>query len=182
MSLREIADEIERSIDFLTTTTRDVPQRHRSIRAVFDHSWNLLSTEERQVMQRLSVFRGGFTREAVEQVAGAALPLLLALMEKSLVRRSQYGRYDLHELVRQYALSCLQADAQEAQTTIARHADYILTYLAENEYALRSERQKDALMPLKPEMDNIRVAWNFAVESELFDLLRSSFGALILFL
>ena len=80
LSCAEIADEIARSIDFLTTTMRDVPERQRSIRAVFDHSWHLLSEEEQQVLRPMSIFRGGFTRQAAEAVAGAGLPLLSALL------------------------------------------------------------------------------------------------------
>src|SRR5512143_2346170 len=72
----EIAREIERGLDFLSVTTRDLPARHRSMRAVFDHSWRLLSPEDQTVLLRLSVFRGGFKREAAEQVAGATLAVL----------------------------------------------------------------------------------------------------------
>ncbi|HEX9840678.1 MAG TPA: NB-ARC domain-containing protein [Anaerolineales bacterium] len=63
LSVKEIAHEIERNIDFLTTTGRDVPQRHRSIRAVFEYSWNLLTEEERRILRQLAVFRRGFTRD-----------------------------------------------------------------------------------------------------------------------
>ncbi len=181
LSPHEIVSEIERSMDFLTTTARGVPQRHRSIRAVFDHSWDLLSDEERLVIQRLSVFRGGFTREAAEQVAGATLTLLLALMEKSLVRLSPSSRYDLHELVRQYALTHLQADTHAAQATHARHADYFLNLLKVNEYTLRSDCQKSTFDLLKPEIDNIRLAWDFAVKSAQLDSLRVAAGALYYF-
>ena len=73
----EIADEIERGLDFLSTTARDVPERHRSMRAVFDHSWRLLPDEQRDVFGRLSVFRGAFSREAAAAVAGADLEQLL---------------------------------------------------------------------------------------------------------
>ena len=64
MPCQEIAPQIERSLDFLTTAVRNVPERHRSLRAVLDHSWNLLSEAERQVLARLSIFRGGFDLEA----------------------------------------------------------------------------------------------------------------------
>jgi predicted ATPase len=127
LSAPEIAQEIENSLDFLTTTARDLPPRHRSLRAVFDHSWSLLSDQERQVIQALSVFRGGFTREAVEKVANAALPSLSALVDKSLVRHSEGRRYDLHELVRQYTATHLQAEKQEEQAVHKRHAEIIST-------------------------------------------------------
>ena len=91
LSAGEIAHEIGVNLDFLATQLRDVPQRHHSMRAVFDHSWNLLLEEERDLFLRLSVFRGGFRREAAEQSAGAALPLLSALVAKSFLRRSPRG-------------------------------------------------------------------------------------------
>ena len=129
MALQEVAHEIEQSLDFLSTTGRDVPQRHRSIRAVFDHSWSLLSQTEQQVMQRLSVFRGGFTRDAAEQVTGATLPILSSLVDKSLVRRSEAKRYDLHELVRQYAATRLQAEKEDEISTEGKYAEYYLSLL-----------------------------------------------------
>lgn len=76
LSCREVAAEIEASLNFLSTTLHDLRPRHRSMQAVFDHSWQLLTTEEQQVLARCSVFRGGFTREAAEQVANATLPIM----------------------------------------------------------------------------------------------------------
>ena len=172
MSLREVAREIERSMDFLTTTARDAPPRHRSMRAVFDYSWNLLSAEERQVMRRLSVFRGGFTRAAAEKVARATLPLLSALLDKSLVRRNESGRYDLHELLRQYANAQLRAEEHEEQAVCGGHAEFYLSLLEARKPMLQSRRQRDALAELSAETDNIRAAWDEAVSSRRLDLLR----------
>lgn len=91
LSPSEIAVEIEEGIDFLSVCARDVPERHRSMRAVFDHSWQLLSSHEQQALRRLSVFCGGFTRQAAEAVAGASLASLSALIGKSLLRRAGQG-------------------------------------------------------------------------------------------
>src|SRR5262245_29960769 len=77
LSCQEIVREVEQNLDFLATSLRNVPERHRSMRAVFEHSWNLLSEQEQHVLGRLAIFREGFRREAAEQVAGARLPLLL---------------------------------------------------------------------------------------------------------
>ncbi|MEZ4614612.1 MAG: hypothetical protein R2867_03730 [Caldilineaceae bacterium] len=102
----EIAEELARNIDFLTRTNRDAAPRHRSMRAIFDHSWALLDETEREVLGRLAVFRGGWERAAAAAVAGATLPLLAKLIDKSLVRRHQqtpHARYNLHEVVRQFA-------------------------------------------------------------------------------
>jgi predicted ATPase len=103
LSCGEIAQEIERGLDFLKISARDIPARHRSMRAVFDHSWKLLTEGEQGVLLRLSVFQGGMQREAAEAIAGATLSLLSTLQAKSFLRRTPTGRYDLHELVRQYA-------------------------------------------------------------------------------
>jgi transcriptional regulator with XRE-family HTH domain len=79
LSCEEIASEIERGLDFLSVSARDLPARHRSLRAVFDHSWQLLADDERSILLRLSVFRGGFTRDAAQQVAGANLQMLSSI-------------------------------------------------------------------------------------------------------
>ena len=87
LSLAEIAEEIARSADFLSTTMRNLPERLRSVRAVFETTWRRLTDEERQVFRRLSVFRGGFTREAAAVVAEADLTTLAALIDKALLWR-----------------------------------------------------------------------------------------------
>jgi predicted ATPase/transcriptional regulator with XRE-family HTH domain len=163
---REIAREIERNLDFLATTMRDAPERHRSLRAAFEHSWKLLAPDERETLSRLSIFRGGFAREAAERVAGATLPTLSALVSKSLVRRmdSPGGRYDLHEVVRQCAWSLL---ADETATR-DQHCDYYLAVLRDREKALKGAAQLDAVRELTEEIDNLRAAWAWAVEREKF--------------
>ena len=180
MSLNEIAREIERSLDFLSTTARDTPPRHRSIRAVFDYSWNLLSSDEQRVMRGLSVFRGGFTREAAEQVARATLPLLSALVDKSLVRRSvaSTGRYDLHELLRQYADMQLRMDSQEDRDVQRRHTTFFLSLLDAYQARLQSHHQREALSRIVPETDNIRVAWDEAILNRRLDLMRAAVWSL----
>jgi predicted ATPase len=109
----EIADEIERNLGFLETTMHDVPQRHRSLRAAFDQSWRLLLDDERHVFSQLSVFRGSFARDAAAAVARAGLTELHGLVSKSLVRRAELGRFELHELLRQYAAERLAAEHVE---------------------------------------------------------------------
>lgn len=92
-SCREIAEEIEKNYDFLITSLQNIPKRHHSLQAVFEHSWGLLSEEERNVFSRLSVFWGGFSRKSAEQVVGASAFLLSALVDKSLLRRTDTDRY-----------------------------------------------------------------------------------------
>jgi len=163
LSCEEIAREIERGSDILHTSARDLPARHRSMRAVFEHSWKLLIEEEQQVLARLSVFRGGFQREAVEQVAKATLANLSALVTRSLVRRGGDGRYHLHELIRQFAAEQLGRDPDEQTTTQARHSKYYLTCFSQADERLRSSGQREAVEELTAEMDDIRAAWDWAV-------------------
>jgi DNA-binding SARP family transcriptional activator/predicted ATPase len=104
-----IAQELEQSLDLLTTTWQNLPPRHRSMRTVFDHSWQRLSAAERDVLQRLSVFQDGFQAETAATVAGASLPELACLIEKSLLQLTPTGSYRMPELLRQFCAGRLEA-------------------------------------------------------------------------
>ncbi|HEU5098957.1 MAG TPA: helix-turn-helix domain-containing protein, partial [Roseiflexaceae bacterium] len=196
LPLNEIADEIARTLDFLAASARDVPARHRSLRAVFEHSWNLLTDDERIVMRRLSVFRGGFSRAAAESVCAelrfeneelkapaqrpalnsqfSILNLLSSLVDKSLLRRSGAGRYDMHELVRQYAATHLEVSAVEYSATRDRHAAFYLDLMDRRENDLKRARQKAVLDETAVEIDNLRLAWDWAAtHARLADLRRA---------
>jgi predicted ATPase/DNA-binding XRE family transcriptional regulator len=170
LSCQEIAQEIQTSMDFLTTSMRDMPERHRSIRATFDHSWDLLSDEERWALCQLAIFNGGFDRNAAQQIAGADLSLLASLSAKSLVRRTESGRYDLHEVIRQYSLYHLNDDPRKPES-YTRHCAYYLTMVRESECLLKSGAQQEAIRRLTDEVDNIRAAWVWAVQHKKFVLL-----------
>jgi predicted ATPase/transcriptional regulator with XRE-family HTH domain len=174
LTCTEIASEIERSIDFLATPVRGVPERHRSITAVFDHSWRLLNDEERQVLRRLSVLRGSFSRAAAEAIAGARLPILSALVSKSLVRHVEPQRYDLHELVRQYLAAHLRAHPDEEQATLDRHAAYFVEWLRTHAIWLRGSREGDARAAFTLEADNIRMMMARVMRQREINAIRSA--------
>ena len=165
LSCREIAREIETNLDFLMSARRDLPQRHHSMRAVFDYSWNLLSTKEQHVMMRLSVFRGGFTRDAAAQVGSASLPILSALVDKSLVRYNASHRYDLHELIRQYARGWLirSGDFEDARY---QHLRFFLALVEEGRQKVSGAEQILWLDRLEEDHDNLRAALEWALMSE----------------
>ena len=163
LSPQEIANEISQSIDFLETELRDVPDRQRSIRAVFEHSWRRLDEAERSVFMKLSVFRGGFTRVAAQSVAQASLRSLSALLNKSLLQREPNGRYTIHELLRQYAGAELEA-SEQVEETWATHSSYFLDFLAGREADLKGPRQKAAVDEIEADFENIRNAWTWSVE------------------
>ncbi len=160
----EIAREIERGYDFLATTQRDASERQRSLRAVFERSWQLLDPAARQVFSRLSVFRGGFTREAAERVAGASLARLSALVDKSLLRRNASSRYEMHELLRQYAAEKLRQIPDEQMEARRRHGRYYADHLQHRQKRLKEQDPKKALSEIRPEIENLRAAWHWAVE------------------
>jgi predicted ATPase/transcriptional regulator with XRE-family HTH domain len=163
LSCQQIAREIERNLDFLKTSARDLPRRHWSLRAALDHSWNLLSPEEKRIFQRVSVFRGGFSREAVLEVAGASLEELTSLLDKSLLRRVGEERYDLHELVRQYAASHLASDPEEDAWTHARHSSFYAAQLERWGEKIASPQQMETLAEMDAEIENVRLAWSWMI-------------------
>jgi predicted ATPase len=169
LSCSEIAAEIERGLDFLTSSLQNVPERHRSLRAVFDHSWNLLSPPEQALFRQLSVFRAGFQREAAARVVGASLPLLAGLADKSLLRRSAAGRYEVHELLRQYVEEKLQQRPDEYRQVHDAHCRYYAELMSQHQAQLKGEEVQTALSALSAERENVRAAWNWAVEHRRVD-------------
>ncbi|MCC7451011.1 MAG: AAA family ATPase [Anaerolineae bacterium] len=166
LSCDEIADEITRSLDFLETPIRNMPPRHRNMRAVLEQTWKLLTDSERDVFKQLSVFRGGFTREAAQAVAGASLRTLGSFVDKSLLRRCEDGRYDLHELVQQFAQEQLDTSPDDSQQTHHHHCRYFAEFLDRRWYALTGKYTKEALAEIEGEIENIRTAWNWAVDNQ----------------
>jgi predicted ATPase/DNA-binding SARP family transcriptional activator len=162
-SCEVIAQEIERNLDFLAASLRDLPPRHRSIRAVFDYSWGFLSEAERNVFSRLAVFRGGFLLDAAEQVAGATPAILTSLVSKSFLRRDASGRYDMHELLRQYGLEKLQESTEAYETTHDYHCTYYAEFVRQRT-PTGGGNQKEMWIEINVEIDNIRAGWRWMVE------------------
>lgn len=170
LSCEQIVGQMQQVFDFLSTGLRNVPQRHRSLRYLFDQSWQLLSPPEQDVLMKLSVFQGGFRLEEGQAIAGASLPLLLALTNKSLVHAGGQGRYDLHELTRQYAGEKLQTSGQEP--TVRRQHVQTFTLLAETaEPRLYGPDAVAWFQRLEAEWENLRTALVWAVQVEAVDSL-----------
>jgi predicted ATPase/DNA-binding CsgD family transcriptional regulator len=166
LSCTAIAGEIEHNLGFLAARLRDLPERHRSIRVVFDHSWRLLDAAERDVLQNLSVFRGGFRRTAAEQVAHASLGLLATLIDQSLLQLEPDGRYHMHELIRQFAAEQLAGSPEDVLRRRNAHCAYYARYLHERQDAMSfvPAEQRRAVAEIQDELGNIRAAWQWAVE------------------
>ncbi|MBK8900082.1 MAG: tetratricopeptide repeat protein [Anaerolineaceae bacterium] len=164
LSLSDIADEIQSSLNLLETETRNMPERHRSIRAVFDYSWQQLSPNEQAVFAQLAVFRGGFTRTAAQKIANASLHALVTLVNKSFLRYNQQrDRYELHELVRQYAAEKLAADEVQETAVRTQHSIYYCALLQHRKNQLKAGQPQAALVHIEADQENGRAAWDWAV-------------------
>jgi predicted ATPase/class 3 adenylate cyclase len=135
---------------------RDAESRHATLRATIAWSHELLSDEERELFARLGIFAGGCTLEAAEDVCGADLDTLQALLDKSLLRRTG-DRYWMLETIREYALGQL-ADHADAAALESRHTEYFLRFVEEVERHVQSPGEPEWFERLDPEHDNVRAA------------------------
>lgn len=167
----DIAAELEADLDFLATEQTDLPERQRSMRAAFDYSWRMLSEAEQDALAKLSVFRGGFTRMAGQTVTGASLRTLTALADKSLVQwRPAIERYEVHELIRQFAGQMLEA-MQQAEAIQDAHSAYYLEAVAAKEEDIKGKAQFVAVTDIAADFENVRAAWLRAVSQQNLSLL-----------
>lgn len=182
-SFSQIATEVQHSLDFLSSSLQDLPERQRSLRVSFEHSWDLLPESEREVFTRLAVFPGSFSSSAAQVIAGAAMPWLMRLSDRSLIRRSTFGRYDLHPLIRQYAGQKLRQFSRRIEDQAQQqHAEYFCNFLKEREQALRGLRQAEALREIEVDLENVLAAWDWAVEHGAFNLLQGAAFSLMYFM
>lgn len=172
LSPAEIAREIDLRNDFPLSSPRDAPPRHRSLRAAFESSWTLLDTREQHVFRRLSVFHGGFGRAEAEEVSGADLRLLAALVDKSLLRRHASGRFDMLEVVRQFGREKLTQDPAEERAVRESHAEHCVRILEELVRRWDAGDVEAGLARAAWDADNIRAAWGWLVERADADRLR----------
>ncbi len=166
-SPEEIKVEIDRSLDFLQSNLRDLPDRQRSLRAVFDSSWSMLDKQTRPILKALSVFRAGFTREAAQAVAGASAKTLLDLTNKSWLQRLSSGRYQIHELLRQFSFEKLFQEAVTFEQVRKQYCEYYAGYAASLWRQMKSRDQKNAFAAVGEEIGNLRTAWMWLVERDL---------------
>ncbi|MGB1249853.1 MAG: ATP-binding protein [Candidatus Promineifilaceae bacterium] len=170
MSCAEIMRKIGRSLDLLETIRHDVADRHRSIRAVFDYSWALLSKADQQLLSRLSIFRGGFSLEAAQAICDASLFGLYSLVNKSLVRQDGEGRYRLHALLRQFSAEKLL----NPQPIRDNHLHYYAKFLQERRGELYGGQQSEALHAINREVGNVYQAWLYGADQQQIEPLSRS--------
>ncbi|MBK7893610.1 MAG: tetratricopeptide repeat protein [Anaerolineaceae bacterium] len=169
LSCPEILAELQQNLAGLGGSRADSPARHHSLRAVFDYSWQLLTPDEQQTLARLSLFQGGFERQAAAEVAQARLPQLSALLDKSFLRRrvaeqarAVSSRYEMLTVVRQFAADHLP-DGPALADLQGGYGRYYLQLVAAQGADLQGGNQRQALAFISQEIENIRQAWRLAV-------------------
>jgi predicted ATPase/DNA-binding SARP family transcriptional activator len=179
LSLNTITAELQNNLLQLETTARDVPARHRSLQAVFNYSWQMLSAAERHLLAQLSIFRGGFQLEAVIRITGSEPATLFSLMDKSLVQHKGNEQYHLHELLRLFARNQLDALALDVTALRDRHATYYLGRMNRRTPAFYAGPDSlNALRDTQAETDNLARAWQWAAERPLPDALLAAVSGL----
>jgi predicted ATPase len=168
MSLTDIYAEIERSLSFLQAEAPDLPQRHRSMAAVFESSWKALSSTQQTVLAGLAVFQGGFTLDAAKQVANASSGTLSLLVGRSLLRFDHSdSRYHIHELLRQYAAARLADNPELAREVRHCHLAYYCQLAKQGEEHLHGGDQIGWTHRLLQETGNIRTAIEWGIDHDL---------------
>lgn len=177
LDLDSIREEIEHAYTFLESPMLDTPDRHRSLGAIFDHSWELLQPKQQQILAAASIFRGGFDIKAARAILGAGIHDLRRLVEQSLlIKVDDRAHYTLHELVRQFAAEKLSsADKATAQQA---HANYYLSLVSKFEQQLVSEDALAASEVISTDLANVRAAWRWAVQMRQTELLLQMVTAL----
>ncbi len=162
LPLAEIIANLRHDVDFLSTTLRDVPERHRRLRAVFESSWQLLSEPEQRALAQLVVFRGDFDRTAILAVTETRQAELVGLTHKSLLQHTGPERYALHALVRQFAAEKLETFPALVGVS-GRHSDHYLAFAGERASALQGDEPRQAIAEIQAEIANVRQAWQWTV-------------------
>lgn len=181
-SSETVLHNLRNHLDHIETHYRNIPPRHRSLRATFDYSWDLLQPDERALLAQLSTFRGGFNEPAMQAVTQAEPQTLQRLIVTSLVRPQADGRFDLHEMVRQFSaekietFSFLTVPAHAHCLYIASLLDSLAQTLIDPEHMRESQRI------FATDIDNIRAAWRYAINHLLHDEISTMSNAYIMYM
>lgn len=171
LDLRQIRERIAQNIDFLSSEARDREPRHRSIHAVFDWSWALLSATERHILVGLSVFSDSFTLEAAEIVTGADPRALKRLVYKALIQRSGEARFMMQNLLRQFISETPECLPDLLDGFRRRHAEYYLGFAARESSRLALTLDISLLPAMHAEQVHMVAGWQYALSHGLYDLL-----------
>jgi predicted ATPase len=178
LSLGAIATDLQTNLLQLERTVQDVPERHRSLQAVFNYSWQILTPDEKATLAQLSVFRGGFQLDGFRAVTNSSPATLFSLIDKSLVQHQTADYYTLHDLLRLFARSQLAELTIDADALQDRHARHYLARLARRTNDFFGPQPQQALHQTQAEAKNLARAWQWAAERPLPNDLFSAIQAM----
>lgn len=159
----ELYRELESSLDILSEAPSDMPARHRGMEAVFRYSWRLLDPVERDALVRLSVMSGTFDSAAAAGVSGCDPVTLRRLVDHSLLRSRNPGRFDMHPLVRTFARRRLAEKGEEQEACSERHARFFAGRLEEFADVDGTGMNTGKLDAIEADLPNHLQAWERAV-------------------
>jgi predicted ATPase/DNA-binding SARP family transcriptional activator len=186
LGVKQIARRLDDRFRLLTKGSHIVLERHQTLRAAIDWSYNLLGADEKKLLARLSVFMGGWTLEAAEQVCVhkkdkfEVLDVLSNLIDKSLVTinaSTDEARYHLLETTRQYALEKLGESAKN-KIWHDQHLEYFVDFAEKSHSEIKGSRQAEVLDLLDAELDNLRAALDWCVSNQYIKPALQMLGAL----
>jgi tetratricopeptide (TPR) repeat protein len=169
LSLSEILDEIEKDYSFLTTKRRDIPKRQRSIRVIFNYTWKILNTKEKNVFKKLYLFRGSFNKKAAAKVAGASISILSSLVDKSILKHNRMGRFEMHRLLRNFGEEKLNENLDEKKLAEKLYSEFYGDLLKEIKNDLISITKPEITEKIDRDLDDIKKGWELAVEEKYYD-------------
>lgn len=161
---QEVLDILEQDAASLAITWQDLPPRHRNLDALFEGTWQLLPEQERDELSMLSVFRGEFSEEAAAAVLSGSTDSLPTFVQQCLLQRTSTGRYWMHVLLRQFFSHKLEANPELQERARRLHGQHYLHWIMSITPQLYTEARKENLEHMNQELDNLRQAWQWAVE------------------
>jgi predicted ATPase/class 3 adenylate cyclase len=163
LSCNEIVAELQANMDFLTSSMRGISDKHRSLRAIFNQTWNRLTDAQQEGFRKLAVFQGGFQRDAANSIAGITLPLLLEFTQKSLLRRNDQGRFEMHPLLKVFAEEKLNEVPEERDAVRQNHQRYYVQFLSDRQNRIQGEKMREIREEVRADLGNVSSAINGAV-------------------
>lgn len=167
MPVADIVSELSGSLDLLESDCD--ANGERGLRASFEQSWSRLTADERTALSRLALLPGSFSRDMARQVASASLPVIAALVDKSLVRPERNGNFSMHSLLRQ----CAAAHCEDADDVMERHAR-----AAEQWLSRFRDMGQMPLADIEAELPHVRAAMRWTIEHRDANLMVSMSGIL----
>ena len=166
MSVSDIRTAITDSLDALGSPARNVASGHRTMRAVFDRSWGLLGRDQREALERLAVFRGGFSHEAATAVAEVTREALESLVRAAMLEPLGEDRYRQHALLQTYCRERLEASAEWLAESQARHLSVMRRLAQRASERLETREQARCLAELDLDLENLLAALDYAERNE----------------